>query len=121
MLFFKLPDRLFERALSFVGKDYLCYPVWDKYIEYEYSQKQWSHLAHIYLRTLRFPTKKLHMYHKRYIQDLLFSFHIISISKISIFKKKKISMIFDLIFQTRLEKWILLACSKWGMIRSLVS
>ncbi|OVA01421.1 RNA-processing protein [Macleaya cordata] len=55
--------RLFERGISFVGKDYLCHLLWDKYIEFEYSQKQWSSLAHIYIRSLKFPTKKLNSYH----------------------------------------------------------
>ncbi|XP_043700368.1 uncharacterized protein LOC122651102, partial [Telopea speciosissima] len=66
MLLFEDPldiQRLFERGLSFVGKDYLCYQLWDKYIKFEYSQKQWSSLAYIYIQTLRFPTKKLHSYY----------------------------------------------------------
>ncbi|KAF6175092.1 hypothetical protein GIB67_039005 [Kingdonia uniflora] len=66
MLLFEDPvdiRRLFERGISFVGKDYLCHLLWDKYIEFEYSQKQWSFLAHIYLRTLKFPTRKLHNYY----------------------------------------------------------
>ncbi|XP_020094599.1 pre-mRNA-processing factor 39-like [Ananas comosus] len=58
--------RLFERGLHFVGKNYLCHLLWDKYIEFEYSQKQWSYLANIYINTLRFPTKKLHSYHERF-------------------------------------------------------
>lgn len=59
--------RLYERALSFVKKDYLCYQLWDKYIEFEYSLKQWSQLAHLYIRTLVFPTKKLQSYYERYV------------------------------------------------------
>ncbi|XP_012091896.2 uncharacterized protein LOC105649750 isoform X2 [Jatropha curcas] len=55
--------RLFKRALSFVGKDYLCHTLWDKYIEFEFSLKHWSFLADIYIQTLRFPTKKLHRYY----------------------------------------------------------
>ncbi|XP_018673811.2 pre-mRNA-processing factor 39-2-like isoform X1 [Musa acuminata AAA Group] len=58
--------RLYERALSFVKKDYLCYQLWDKYIEFEYSLKQWSQLAHLYIRTLVFPTKKLQSYYERF-------------------------------------------------------
>ncbi|KAG6434560.1 hypothetical protein SASPL_106198 [Salvia splendens] len=27
--------RLFERALAYVGTDYLCFPLWDKYIEFK--------------------------------------------------------------------------------------
>ncbi|KAI6703501.1 hypothetical protein NL676_012637, partial [Syzygium grande] len=66
MLAFEDPDdvrRLFRRGLSFVGKDYLCHSLWDKYIEFELSQQQWSSLAHIYVQTLRFPTKKLQHYY----------------------------------------------------------
>ncbi|XP_020402298.1 uncharacterized protein [Zea mays] len=57
---------LFERALSLVGKDYLCYHLWDKYIEFESSQKQLIHLATIFINTLKFPTKKLHMYYESF-------------------------------------------------------
>lgn len=55
--------RLFKRALSFVGNDYLCHTLWDKYIEFEISQQHWSSLAQIYVQTLRFPSKKLHHYY----------------------------------------------------------
>ncbi|KAM3385265.1 hypothetical protein ACQJBY_009282 [Aegilops geniculata] len=54
---------LFERAMSLVGKDYLCYHLWDKYIEFENSQKQLIQLATIYINVLKFPTKKLHKYY----------------------------------------------------------
>ncbi|KAI3947372.1 hypothetical protein MKX01_004206 [Papaver californicum] len=66
MLLFEDPNdvrRLFERGMSFVGKDYLCHLLWDKYIEFEYSQKQWSSLAHIFILSLKFPTKKLNSYY----------------------------------------------------------
>ncbi|KFK31468.1 hypothetical protein AALP_AA6G116200 [Arabis alpina] len=59
-------SRLFERSLSFVGKDCSCCILWDKYIEFLLDQKQWSSLAHIYLRTLRYPSKKLHFYYKNF-------------------------------------------------------
>ncbi|KAF0898892.1 hypothetical protein E2562_012602 [Oryza meyeriana var. granulata] len=58
--------RLFERALSLVGKDYLCYHLWDKYIEFENSQKQLIQLATIYIGALKFPTKKLHRYYESF-------------------------------------------------------
>ena len=61
------PCRLFKRGLSFVGRDYHCYNLWDKYIEYEYSQERWSSLANIYIQTLKFPTKKLHQYYERFV------------------------------------------------------
>ncbi|KAH9288350.1 hypothetical protein KI387_032467 [Taxus chinensis] len=54
--------RLFERGLSYVGTDYLSYPLWDKYIEYEYSQQEWSHLAQIYTRILQIPIQQLDRY-----------------------------------------------------------
>ncbi|KAL6900645.1 hypothetical protein ACP4OV_005321 [Aristida adscensionis] len=57
---------LFERALSLVGKDYLCYHLWDKYIEFESSQKQLSQLATIYINALKFPTKKLDHYYESF-------------------------------------------------------
>ena len=53
--------------MSLVGKDYLCYHLWDKYIEFENSQKQLIQLATIYINMLKFPTKKLHKYYGRYI------------------------------------------------------
>lgn len=52
--------------MSFVGKDYLCHSLWDKYIEFEFSQQQWSLLALIYVQSLKFPTKKLHRYYDKY-------------------------------------------------------
>ncbi|CAN1230473.1 Pre-mRNA-processing factor 39-2 [Linum grandiflorum] len=55
--------RLFKRAMSFVGKDYLCHTLWDKYIEFEFTQQRWDSLAEIYVQALRFPTKKLHKYY----------------------------------------------------------
>ncbi|XP_021763301.1 pre-mRNA-processing factor 39-like isoform X1 [Chenopodium quinoa] len=54
--------RLFERALAYVGTDYLSYPLWDKYIEYEYTQQQWAHLASIYTRILENPNQQLDRY-----------------------------------------------------------
>ncbi|GAA0175697.1 RNA splicing factor [Lithospermum erythrorhizon] len=54
--------RVHERALSFVGKDYNCHVLWDKYLQFEFSQQQCGMLAHIYIRVLKFPTKGLHFY-----------------------------------------------------------
>jgi hypothetical protein len=47
-----------------IHKDYLCYHLWDRYLEFESSQKQLNQLATIYINTLKFPTKKLHMYYE---------------------------------------------------------
>ncbi|XP_051141823.1 pre-mRNA-processing factor 39-1-like isoform X2 [Andrographis paniculata] len=60
-----LPDtirRLFERALAYVGSDYLCFPIWDKYIEYEISQQDWPRVATIYTRVLEIPNQQLDRY-----------------------------------------------------------
>jgi pre-mRNA-processing factor 39 len=59
-------SRLFERGLSFIGKDYSCCTLWDKYIEYLLGQQQWSSLANVYLRTLKYPSKKLDLYYKNF-------------------------------------------------------
>ena len=61
-----LHGSLFDRALSLVGKDYLCYHLWDKFIEFENSQRQLIQLATVYVKTLKFLTKKLHKYYERY-------------------------------------------------------
>ncbi|KAK2648546.1 hypothetical protein Ddye_016035 [Dipteronia dyeriana] len=54
--------RLFERALAYVGTDYLSYPLWEKYIEYEYMQQEWSHVVVIYTRMLENPIQQLDRY-----------------------------------------------------------
>ncbi|KAH7577721.1 hypothetical protein JRO89_XS01G0289400 [Xanthoceras sorbifolium] len=54
--------RLFERALAYVGTDYLSYPLWEKYIEYEYMQQEWSRVAMIYTRMLENPIQQLDRY-----------------------------------------------------------
>ncbi|XP_010457438.1 PREDICTED: pre-mRNA-processing factor 39 isoform X2 [Camelina sativa] len=57
-----LPGRLFERALVYVGTDFLSSPLWDKYIEYEYMQQDWSRVAMIYTRILENPIQNLDRY-----------------------------------------------------------
>ncbi|XVE77979.1 hypothetical protein DITRI_Ditri13aG0107400 [Diplodiscus trichospermus] len=54
--------RLFERGLAYVGTDYLSFPLWDKYIEYEYMHQEWSRLAVIYTRILENPNQQLDRY-----------------------------------------------------------
>ncbi|XP_022771327.1 uncharacterized protein LOC111314339 isoform X8 [Durio zibethinus] len=54
--------RLFERGLAYVGTDYLSFPLWDKYIEYEYMHQEWSRLAVIYTRILENPNQHLDRY-----------------------------------------------------------
>ncbi|CAA6665292.1 unnamed protein product [Spirodela intermedia] len=58
--------RLYERGLTFVGKDYLCNNLWDQYLAFEHSHKQWSRLVDVYIRSLTFPTKKLHSYYQSF-------------------------------------------------------
>ncbi|KAK7359154.1 hypothetical protein VNO77_01101 [Canavalia gladiata] len=65
-------QRLFKRAISFVGKDYVCHILWDKYIHFEFSQQHWTSLSHIYIQTLKFPTKKLHQYYDSFKKLLTF-------------------------------------------------
>lgn len=57
--------RLFERGLVYVGSDFLSYTLWDKYIEYEYTQQEWSRLAMIYTRILENPNQQLDRYFTR--------------------------------------------------------
>ncbi|KAE8675132.1 Tetratricopeptide repeat (TPR)-like superfamily protein isoform 3 [Hibiscus syriacus] len=54
--------RLFERGLAYVGTDYLSFPLWDKYIEYEYMHQEWSRIAAIYTRILENPNQQLDRY-----------------------------------------------------------
>ncbi|KAG0572900.1 hypothetical protein KC19_VG133400 [Ceratodon purpureus] len=54
--------RIFERGAYFVGTDYLSHLLWDKYIEFEYSQQEWSRLAQIYTRILQIPLQHLDRY-----------------------------------------------------------
>ncbi|KAJ0809688.1 putative tetratricopeptide-like helical domain superfamily [Helianthus annuus] len=64
--------RLFERALAYVGTDFLSFPLWDKYIEYEFQQQQWSNLAMIYTRILEHPNQQLDRYFNSF-RDLVAS------------------------------------------------
>ncbi|KAL8235984.1 hypothetical protein R6Q59_017065 [Mikania micrantha] len=75
--------RLFERGLSFVGKDFLCHRLWDLYIRFELSQQQWSLLAHILIRALKFPTKSLHKYYDNFKEFAAFVEEDMSFSKSS--------------------------------------
>uniref|UniRef100_A0A6N2MKD8 Pre-mRNA-processing factor 39 n=1 Tax=Salix viminalis TaxID=40686 RepID=A0A6N2MKD8_SALVM len=54
--------RLFERGLVYVGTDYLSYPLWDKYIEYEELRAEGGCVAMIYARILEIPNRKLDDY-----------------------------------------------------------
>ncbi|KAI3943915.1 hypothetical protein MKW92_025838 [Papaver armeniacum] len=54
--------RLFERGLAYVGTDYLSYPLWDKFVEYERSQLEYGRLATIYTKVLESPNQQLDRY-----------------------------------------------------------
>ncbi|KAJ8534631.1 hypothetical protein K7X08_016359 [Anisodus acutangulus] len=54
--------RLFERGLVYVGTDYLSFPLWDKYLECEYTQQAWSNVAAIYTQILQNPNQQLDRY-----------------------------------------------------------
>ncbi|KAI3806812.1 hypothetical protein L1987_22727 [Smallanthus sonchifolius] len=54
--------RLFERGLAYVGTDYLSFPLCNKYIEYEFQQRQWSNLAMICIWILEHPNQQLDCY-----------------------------------------------------------
>ncbi|KAI3741511.1 hypothetical protein L1987_59185 [Smallanthus sonchifolius] len=75
--------RIFERGLFFVGKDFLCHRLWDLYIRFELSQQQWSSLAHILIRALKFPTKSLHKYYDSFKEFAAFVEEDMSFSKSS--------------------------------------
>ncbi|CAK9216808.1 unnamed protein product [Sphagnum troendelagicum] len=60
--------RLFERGLTFVGTDYLSHLLWDKYIDFEYSQQEWSRLSQIYTRILQIPLNQLDRYYHSFKQ-----------------------------------------------------
>ncbi|KAL8259014.1 hypothetical protein R6Q59_026967 [Mikania micrantha] len=64
--------RLFERGLAYVGTDFLSFPLWDKYIEYEFQQQQWPNLAMIYTRILEHPNQQLDRYFNSF-RDLVAS------------------------------------------------
>ncbi|XP_078431138.1 pre-mRNA-processing factor 39-2-like isoform X2 [Wolffia australiana] len=56
--------RLYKRSLSFIGKDYRASLIWDQWLAFEHSNKHWNHLIDVYIKSLRFPTKRLHHYYQ---------------------------------------------------------
>ncbi|XP_057870706.2 pre-mRNA-processing factor 39-1 isoform X1 [Cryptomeria japonica] len=60
--------RLYERGLSYVQMDYLSHLLWDKYIDFEYSQQEWSRVAQIYTRILQTPIQQLDRYYESFNQ-----------------------------------------------------
>ncbi|KAG9149410.1 hypothetical protein Leryth_003373 [Lithospermum erythrorhizon] len=67
--------RLFERGLAYVGSDYLSFPLWDKYIEYEYMQQDWPRVAMLYTRVLENPNQQLDRYFEGF-KELVASRHL---------------------------------------------
>jgi len=58
--------RLFERAIEKVGTDYLAQSLWDKYLEYELSQKDFTNVTRLYTRVLSIPLEALSKYYERW-------------------------------------------------------
>ncbi|XP_040361694.1 pre-mRNA-processing factor 39-like [Rosa chinensis] len=54
--------RLFEQGLAYVGTDYLSFPLWDRYIDYEFMQQAWGQLVVIYSRILENSYQQLDRY-----------------------------------------------------------
>ena len=58
--------RLYERGLYFIGKDYRSSRLWDQWLAFEHSHKQWNLLVGVLVQSLIFPTNQLHFYYQRY-------------------------------------------------------
>ncbi|KAK3148075.1 hypothetical protein QOZ80_3BG0290280 [Eleusine coracana subsp. coracana] len=67
------PDKIrrqFEKGLKYVGTDYHSNILWDEYINFEKSQKNWSNVAKIYGRILKHPKQNFDYYFKCF-KDLI--------------------------------------------------
>lgn len=58
--------RLFERAATFVGLDFLAHPFWDKYIEYEERQEAQDKIYAILKRVIHIPMHQYARYYERF-------------------------------------------------------
>ncbi len=58
-------QRLYERAADLVGSDYLAQTLWDKYLEFELSQKEYINVSRLYRRILGLPLEALAKYAER--------------------------------------------------------
>jgi pre-mRNA-processing factor 39 len=56
---------VFERAVDKVGTDYLAQSLWDKYLDYELSQKEFANVTGLYSRVLALPLEALSKYFER--------------------------------------------------------
>jgi pre-mRNA-processing factor 39 len=61
-------SRLFERAATFVGLDFLAHPFWDKYIEYEERQEAQDKIFAILKRVIHIPMHQYARYFERFRQ-----------------------------------------------------
>lgn len=63
-----LVPRLFERAASHVGLDFLSHPFWDKYLEYETRQEAHDKIFAILKRVIHIPMHQYARYSERFRQ-----------------------------------------------------
>lgn len=61
-------SRLFERAATSVGLDFLAHPFWDKYIEYEERQEAQDKIFAILQRVIHIPMHQYARYYERFRQ-----------------------------------------------------
>lgn len=59
-------NRLFERAATYVGLDFLAHPFWDKYIEYEERQEAHDKIYAILKRVIHIPMHQYARYYERF-------------------------------------------------------
>lgn len=57
---------LFERATQACGKVYTSNLLWDKYLDFEKTQKNYEGMEKIFWQLLSFPTNKLYEYYTRF-------------------------------------------------------
>ncbi len=60
--------RLFERAATFVGLDFMAHPFWDKYLEYEERQEAHDKIFAILNRVIHIPMHQYARYFERFRQ-----------------------------------------------------
>jgi pre-mRNA-processing factor 39 len=61
-------SRLFERAASHIGLDFLSHPFWDKYLEYETRQEAQDKIFTILNRVIHIPMHQYARYFERFRQ-----------------------------------------------------
>lgn len=68
MLAADTPSRIFERAASHIGLDFLSHPFWDKYLEYETRQEAQDKIFAILNRVIHIPMHQYARYFERFRQ-----------------------------------------------------